>query len=132
VPVNIQLKDPTLLFSSDSPKKNFNLKHFPLEKENEQDPAVPKPVKGRSPVMTSTPKGPPFLKNFMAPTLLVSFKAVGPSCQRKRVLGERNETVNSLHTSVLTKEISEPAVRFQLASTQVEENTNCSSLIRKL
>jgi hypothetical protein len=132
VPVNIQLKDPTLLFSSDSPKKNFNLKHFPLEKENEQDPAVPKPVKGRSPVMTSTPKGPPFLKNFMAPTLLASFKAVGPSCQRKRVLGERNETVlNPLSDSSLPQLRSKKtptAARSFVSSPQIKETTSLFAL----
>jgi hypothetical protein len=129
VPFNIQLKNPTLLFYSDSPKKSFNLKHFPSEKENEHDPTTPKPAKGRSPLITSTPKGSPFQKNFMAPTISASSKAVGSSFQRKRVLGERNEMVHSFHTSALTEDISGPAVRFQHASTQVEENTNCSSFI---
>lgn len=121
------MKDLTLLlFSSDFCKKNFELKNFSVEKENEQDPTAPKPIKGRSPVMTSSPKGPPFQKNFMAPTISASSKAVGSSCQRKRVLGERNDMVRSSYTSPQTETIAGTAVRFPLPSTQVGETTGCT------
>ncbi|KAF3333760.1 hypothetical protein FCM35_KLT01451 [Carex littledalei] len=124
----IDLSSPTPKFSSPSDfcKKSFELKNFSVEKENEQDPAAPKPIKGRSPVMTSSPKGPPFQKNFMAPTISASSKAVGSSCQRKRVLGERNDMVRSSYTSPQTETIAGTAVRFPLLSTQVGETTGCT------
>ncbi|XP_078177607.1 uncharacterized protein LOC144572081 [Carex rostrata] len=124
----IDLSSPTPKFSSPSDfcKKNFELKNFSVEKENEQDPAAPKPIKGRSPVMTSSPKGPPFQKNFMASTISASSKAVGSSCQRKRVLGERNDMVRSSYTSPQTETIAGTAVRFPLPSTQVGETTGCT------
>lgn len=75
---------------------------------------------------TSSSKGIPLQKNFMAPTISASSKAVGPACQRKRVLGERNETAKSSHTLDQAEEIAGPAVRFLLVSTQVEETTDCS------
>nr|CAD1841425.1 unnamed protein product [Ananas comosus var. bracteatus] len=59
-------------------------------KENDRDSNSSKPAKMRSPTAASL-KGP---KNFMAPTISASSKAIAAS-PRKRILGERNELVRS-------------------------------------
>ncbi|XP_072986363.1 uncharacterized protein [Typha latifolia] len=89
---------------SDSPHKNSASKigaapqslRSSLElKENERDPNVSKQARARSPAMPASKCA----KNFMAPTVSASFKAIAASPRRK-VLGERNKIVRSSLTSV--------------------------------
>ncbi|XP_072957287.1 uncharacterized protein [Typha angustifolia] len=89
---------------SDSPHKNSASKigavpqslRSSLElKENERDPNVSKQARARSPAMPASKCA----KNFMAPTVSASFKAIAASPRRK-VLGEWNKLVRSSLTSV--------------------------------
>ncbi|XP_020091773.1 uncharacterized protein LOC109712560 [Ananas comosus] len=74
-------------------------------KENERDSNSSKPAKMRSPTAASL-KGP---KNFMAPTISASSKAIAAS-PRKKILGERNELVRSSSFTSVSDSFQSPSM----------------------